>query len=98
MMISMLRLTPNEERFIHGAKPCGSNAVELSRVGADTLGSMCIVLSMCIVNEDWGWVKSRQGHPAGSSETAIRGVVSGARRVGAGGRGSLMVSCQHLGA
>jgi hypothetical protein len=54
-----------------------------------------MVFSLGIVNEDWGWVKSRQGHPAGSSEAAIRWAVSGARRLGAGGRGWRMVSRQH---
>ena len=36
----------NKKRFIHGAQPCGENAVALSRVGANAL------LSMGIVNAD----------------------------------------------
>ncbi len=50
----MLYQQPNEERFIHGVKPCGENAVELSRVGTDA------PFPLGIVKEDWGWVTSRR--------------------------------------
>jgi hypothetical protein len=59
------RMKPNEERFIHGAKPCGYNVVDLSRVGADA------PFSMGIVKEDWGWVKSHQGQPQGSQRLTL---------------------------
>lgn len=35
------------------------------RGGADALFSMCIVFSMGIVNEDWGWAKRHQGQQQG---------------------------------